>query len=88
MQADIEEKLNGLGRNIEKETYFFEKTFEHATIIDHNNTAKNNLERNILNKETNKINGSDIVSGQDENKPGQIAYDFEQIGGFNCCSWQ
>ena len=58
---------------------FFKEAFESTAIINHNNAAKTNLEKDVLDKEASKIVGGYIGSGRNQDKPSKIAHGIEKV---------
>jgi hypothetical protein len=69
MEIDIEDRAD-----------FFEETFEGATVVDDNQTAEADFQKNILDKEAGKIVSSGVVSGSDEYKTGEITHGVHEVG--------
>jgi hypothetical protein len=65
--------------NVEEEADGFKEAFESTAIINHNNAAKTNLEKDVLDKEASKIVGGYIGSGRNQDKPSKIAHGIEKV---------
>ena len=56
--------------DVENSTDFFEETFEGTAVIDNYQAAKADFQKDVLDEESSKIVGADVIGGGDENKTG------------------
>jgi hypothetical protein len=66
-------------RDAKKRTDGLEDSFESTAIIVNYQTAIANFEKNFLHEKPSKIMSSDVRSGVDDDKTGEVTHDVEQI---------
>jgi len=65
--------------DIEDVADFLEETFEGAAVVDDDQAAEADFQKNILDEEASEIVGADIVGGSDEDEAGEITHGIHQI---------
>ena len=68
-------KVNG-----KSSTDSLEESFKSAAVINNHQTAKSNLQKDFLDKETSKIMSCNVVSGIDNDKTCEIAHNIHEVG--------
>ena len=53
-------------------TKFFEEAFEGAAMVDDNQAAKPDFQKNVSDQRVSKVMGGGVIGGSDENKAGEI----------------
>jgi hypothetical protein len=65
--------------DIQDATDFFEKTFKSAAVVDDDQAAEADFQKNVLDEETSEIVSSGIIRGGDEDKAGKVAHGIHKV---------
>ena len=57
-----------------------EEAFEGATVVNNDEAAEPDFEKNVLDEEPGKIMCGDVIRGGDQNEAGQVAHSVHEVG--------